>query len=68
MSKLAFEKFINKSATGAKKKEALRQEKKKIKAEARAEGEEKRRIKIEEQRGRWYNEKTSKTCKDRGKK
>jgi 23S rRNA pseudouridine2605 synthase len=39
MSKKPFEKFINKTATGAKKKEALRQEKRKAKAEARAIGE-----------------------------
>ncbi|MDB5232500.1 MAG: pseudouridine synthase [Chitinophagaceae bacterium] len=38
MSKKGFDKFINKEATGAKKKEAIRQEKKKIKAALREEG------------------------------
>ncbi len=51
MSKQAFQKFINKEPTGAKKKEALRQEKKKIKAEARAAGEEFRRKKREQAQG-----------------
>ena len=39
MSKKAFDKFISKGPTGAKKKEAFRQEKKQIKAELRAEQE-----------------------------
>ncbi len=56
MSKKPFEKFINKPVSGAKKKEALRQEKKKLKAEARAQGEERRKIKLEKQRGGWNNE------------
>jgi 23S rRNA pseudouridine2605 synthase len=43
MSKQAFEKFINKSKSGAKKKEAIRQEKKRIKAELKAQGEELRK-------------------------
>jgi 23S rRNA pseudouridine2605 synthase len=36
MSKKPFEKFINKTSTGAKKKEEIRQQKKKVKAEVRA--------------------------------
>lgn len=47
MSKKPFEKFINKTATGAKKKEALRQEKRKAKAEARAIGEQFRKKETE---------------------
>ena len=51
MAKHAFDKFMNKEASGAKKKEALRQEKRKIKAQLRAEGEEFRRKKLEKLRG-----------------
>ncbi|WP_235921014.1 pseudouridine synthase [Foetidibacter luteolus] len=51
MAKHAFDKFMNKEATGAKKKEALRQEKRKAKAQLRAEGEEFRRKKLEKLRG-----------------
>jgi len=51
MAKNAFDKFINKEATGAKKKEAFRQEKRKAKAQLRAEGEEFRRKKLEKLRG-----------------
>ena len=35
MAKHAFDKFINKAASGAKKKEAIRQEKRKLKQEKR---------------------------------
>ena len=38
MSKAAFDKFINPKTTGAKKKEEIRQEKKKVKAELRDRG------------------------------
>jgi len=51
MAKHAFDKFMNKEVTGAKKKEALRQEKRKVKAQLRAEGEEFRRKKLEKLRG-----------------
>jgi 23S rRNA pseudouridine2605 synthase len=51
MSKKPFEKFINKESTGAKKKEEIRQQKRKIKAEARAAGDEARKRKWEQQRG-----------------
>ncbi len=47
----AFDKFMNKEPKGAAKKEIIRQEKRKAKAEARAAGEEFRRKKIEKQRG-----------------
>lgn len=47
----AFEKFMNKEAGGAKKKEAIRQEKRKAKADARAAGEEFRKKKWEKKRG-----------------
>jgi len=43
MSKNAFEKFINPKITGAKKKEAIKQEKKKVKAELRAKADEERK-------------------------
>src|SRR3954471_213281 len=43
MAKHAFEKFMNKELSGAKKKEAFKQEKKKIKKELRAKGEEERK-------------------------
>src|SRR3954453_1103413 len=43
MSKGAFEKFITPKVSGAKKKEAIKQEKKKAKAEVRAKGEEERK-------------------------
>lgn len=46
-----FEKFIKPEFKGAKKKEAIRQEKRKIKAEAKAAGDEARRKKWEQQRG-----------------
>jgi 23S rRNA pseudouridine2605 synthase len=46
-----FEKFMKPEFKGAKKKEAIRQEKRKIKAEARAAGDEARRKKWEKQRG-----------------
>lgn len=45
MSKQGFEKFIHKSQSGAKKKEAIRQEKRKVKAELREKGEEHRKKK-----------------------
>ncbi len=51
MANKPFEKFINKEPKGAKKKEAIRQEKRKTKAEARALCEEMRRLKWEKQRG-----------------
>jgi len=51
MSNSGFKKFINPEPKGAKKKEAIRQEKRKIKAELRAAGEEARRRKWEQQRG-----------------
>ena len=51
MAKNAFEKFSNKVVKGAKKKEAIRQEKRKVKAQLRAEGEEFRRKKLEKLRG-----------------
>ncbi len=47
MAKHAFEKFINKVAKGAKKKELIKQQKRKSKAEARVTGEERRRKKYE---------------------
>lgn len=50
MSKQGFDKFINKTAKGAKKKEAIRQEKRKAKAEARLQGEEFRRKKETDRR------------------
>lgn len=50
MSKQGFDKFINKTAKGAKKKEAIRQEKRKAKAEARSQGEEFRRKKETDRR------------------
>ena len=43
MSKQGFEKFINKSKSGAKKKDPIRQEKKRIKAELKVRGEELRK-------------------------
>ncbi|MBA4196057.1 MAG: rRNA pseudouridine synthase [Chitinophaga sp.] len=51
MTSKGFEKFIKPEMKGAKKKEAIRQEKRKAKAEARAAGEEARRKKWEQQRG-----------------
>jgi len=56
MSKAPFEKFIKSEAKGAKKKEAIKQEKRKMKAEARALGEQKRKEKWEKQRGIVNNE------------
>lgn len=50
MAKNAFDKFINKGATGAKKKEAIRQEKRKIKQELKKKGEEERRLNEEKYR------------------
>ncbi len=43
MKKSSFEKFINPKVGGAKKKEALRQEKKKVKAELRQQGDAERK-------------------------
>jgi len=51
MSKNAFEKFSNPQVSGAKKKEAFRQEKRKAKADARAAGEAFRKKKREQQLG-----------------
>lgn len=51
MSNKPFDKFINKEAKGAKKKEAIRQEKRKGKADARALGEELRKKKLDKKRG-----------------
>ncbi len=51
MANKGFEKFIKPEMKGAKKKEAIRQDKRKAKAEARAAGEEARRKKWEQQRG-----------------
>lgn len=51
MSNKGFDKFIKPEIKGAKKKEAIRQEKRKIKAEMRAAGEEARRKKWEQLRG-----------------
>jgi 23S rRNA pseudouridine2605 synthase len=51
MAKHAFEKFIHKEATGAKKKELIKQEKRQVKKEARAAGEEFRKKKREERFG-----------------
>lgn len=51
MSKNAFDKFIKNEPTGAKKKEMLRQEKRKIKKEAREAGEAYRQKKREERNG-----------------
>ncbi|MDE3236459.1 MAG: rRNA pseudouridine synthase [Bacteroidota bacterium] len=51
MTNKGFEKFVKPEFKGAKKKEAIRQEKRKAKAEARAAGEEARRRKWEQQRG-----------------
>lgn len=50
MAKNAFDKFINKGATGAKKKEAIRQEKRKVKQELKRKGEEERRLNEERYR------------------
>ncbi|HAI82736.1 MAG TPA: hypothetical protein DCL43_03630, partial [Chitinophagaceae bacterium] len=50
-----FDKFINPKLAGAKKKETLKQEKRKAKAEARAVGEAMRQKKREEQQGWQYN-------------
>ncbi|QEC67305.1 pseudouridine synthase [Panacibacter ginsenosidivorans] len=50
MAKNAFEKFINQAPKGAKKKEALRQEKRKIKQELKKKGEEERRLNAEKYR------------------
>ena len=47
----SFQKFIKPELKGAKKKEAIRQQKRKIKAEARAAGDEARRRKWEQVRG-----------------
>lgn len=60
MAKNAFDKFINKGATGAKKKEAIRQEKRKIKLELKKKGEEERRLNEER-----YRMVTSKDIKSR---
>lgn len=60
MAKNAFDKFINKGATGAKKKEAIRQEKRKIKLELKKKGEEERRLNEER-----YRMVTSKDVKKR---
>jgi len=51
MSKNAFDKFIKSEPTGAKKKEMIRQEKRKIKQEARAAGDAARKRKWEERNG-----------------
>lgn len=59
MAKNAFDKFINKGPTGAKKKEAIRQEKRKIKQELRQKGEEER--KANEERYRVVTSKDSNT-------
>jgi 23S rRNA pseudouridine2605 synthase len=50
MAKNAFEKFMNKGPVGAKKKEAIRQEKRKIKQELKQRGEEERRLNEERYR------------------
>jgi hypothetical protein len=50
MAKNAFDKFINQAPKGAKKKEALRQEKRKIKQELKKKGEEERRLNEEKYR------------------
>ncbi|HXL56289.1 MAG TPA: S4 domain-containing protein, partial [Chitinophagaceae bacterium] len=65
MAKHAFEKFINKDLTGAKKKEAIRQQKRKLKQEARARGEERRKQKSEQQRGVWNKEQNTKKEQDK---
>lgn len=51
MAKHAFDKFMNNEPTGAKKKEMVRVEKRKAKAEAKAIGDQKRREKWEKQHG-----------------
>lgn len=51
MNSTPFDKFINKEPKGAKKKEAIRQEKRKTKAAARALGEELRKEKLDKKRG-----------------
>ena len=51
MSNKTFEKFIKPEFKGAKKKEAIRQDKRKAKAESRAIGEELRRKKLDKKRG-----------------
>ena len=51
MAKHAFDKFVQKEPTGAKKKELIKQEKRKVKKEARVAGEEFRRKKKEERFG-----------------
>ncbi|MDE3144774.1 MAG: hypothetical protein KGL19_11505, partial [Bacteroidota bacterium] len=51
MSNKPFEKFIKPEFKGAKKKEAIRQDKRKAKAESRAIGEELRRKKLDKKRG-----------------
>lgn len=57
----SFEKFMKPEMKGAKKKEAIRQEKRKAKAEARAAGEEARRKKWEQQRGINTDERNERT-------
>ena len=68
MSNKPFEKFINKEAKGAKKKEALRQEKRKGKADARALGEELRKKKLDKKRGIISPETIAKISDVKGKK
>jgi 23S rRNA pseudouridine2605 synthase len=60
MSQQGFQKFYKQESTGAKKKEEIRQAKRKHKAEARAAGEEARRKRYEAQTGRTYQTKTEK--------
>lgn len=52
MSKKAFDKFINKAETGAKKKERIRQEKKQLRAEKNAYFEEQKRLAREKRTGK----------------
>ncbi|HEX5025306.1 MAG TPA: hypothetical protein VFV68_08535, partial [Agriterribacter sp.] len=51
MSRKAFDKFINKPESGAKKKERIRQEKKKIRAEKNAYFDEQKRLAKERRQG-----------------
>lgn len=67
MAKHAFDKFVQKEPTGAKKKELIKQEKRKVKKEARVAGEEFRRKKKEERFGSQASTKSPKIA-DRGEK
>ena len=65
MSKGSFDKFINPKPSGAKKKEAIKQEKKKVKAEARSKADEERKIN-EAKYGLVTKESREKEARDKG--